>query len=69
MSLFFSFSVAQVLVGLRKPFINNFVFPTWACAACLDNNNSVRTAIENIGGTHARVLSTIPGHGNSKNEK
>ena len=23
----FSFSVAQVLVGLRKQFINNFVFP------------------------------------------
>ena len=26
----FSFSVALVLVGLRKKFINNFVFPTWA---------------------------------------
>ena len=30
---FLQFSVAQVLVGLRKQFINNFVFPTGACAA------------------------------------
>ena len=29
----FSFSVAQMLVGLRKQFINNFDFQTWACAA------------------------------------
>ena len=27
---FLLFSVAQVLVGLRKQFINNFVFHTWA---------------------------------------
>ena len=33
LSLFFSFSVAQVL-------INNFVFPTWACAAGFNNNNN-----------------------------
>ena len=25
----FQFSVVQVLVGLRKQFINNFVFPTY----------------------------------------
>ena len=39
--LCFQFSVAQVLVGLRKQFINNFVFPTWACAASFNNNNIV----------------------------
>ena len=36
----FQFSVVQVLVGLRKQFINNFVFPTWACAAGFNNNNN-----------------------------
>ena len=36
----FQFSVAQVLVGLRKQLINNFVFPTWACAAGFNNNNN-----------------------------
>ena len=36
----FSFSVAQVLVGFQKKFINNFVFPTWACAAGFNNNNN-----------------------------
>ena len=40
MSLFFQFSVVQVLVGLRKQFINNFVFPTWVCSAGLNNNNN-----------------------------
>ena len=35
----FQFSVAQVLVGLRKQ-INNFVFPTWARAAGFNNNNN-----------------------------
>ena len=34
------FSVAQVLMGLRKQFINNFVFPTYACAAGFNNNNN-----------------------------
>ena len=34
----FSFSVAQVLVVIGKQFINNFVFPTWACAAGFNNN-------------------------------
>ena len=29
----FQFSVVQVLVELCKQFINNFVFPTLACAA------------------------------------
>ena len=27
---FLQFFVAQVLVGLQKQFMNNFVFPTWA---------------------------------------
>ena len=36
---FFFFPVAQVLVGLRKQFRNNCVFPTWACAAGFNNNN------------------------------
>ena len=35
----FQLSVEQVLVGLRKQFINNFVFPTWACAAGFKKNN------------------------------
>ena len=38
--VFFQFSVAQVLVGLRKKFMNFFVFPTWTCAAGFNNNNS-----------------------------
>ena len=36
----FQFSVAQVLVGLQKQFINNFIFPTWICAAGFNNNNT-----------------------------
>ena len=40
MSLFFSFFVVQVLVGLRKQFIDHFVSPTWACAAGFNNNNN-----------------------------
>ena len=35
------FSVAQVLVGLRKQLMNNDVLPTRACAAGFDNNNSI----------------------------
>ena len=38
---FLQFSVVQVLVGLRKQFINNFVFSTWACAAGFHNNNTI----------------------------
>ena len=37
----FQFSVAQVLVGLRKQFINNFAFSTWACAAGFNNNSTL----------------------------
>ena len=37
----FQFSVVQVFVGLRKQFINNFVFPTWACAAGFNNNKLI----------------------------
>ena len=36
----FQFSVEQIIVGLRKQFINNFVFPTWACAVGFNNNNN-----------------------------
>ena len=40
----FLFSVVQVRVGLRKQFMNDYVFPTWACAAGFDNfNNTVLT--------------------------
>ena len=34
------FFVAQVLVGLRKNFINNFVFQTLACVAGYNNNKN-----------------------------
>ena len=27
-------------MGLRKIFINNFIFPTWECAAGFNNNNN-----------------------------
>ena len=37
---FLQFSAAPVIMGLRKQFINNFVFPTWACAAGFNNNNN-----------------------------
>ena len=36
----FSFPVAQALVGLRKQFISNFVFPTWAWTAGFNNDNN-----------------------------
>ena len=36
----FQFSVAQVLVGLQKQFINNFIFPIWACASGFNYNNN-----------------------------
>ena len=29
---FLQFPISQVLMGLSKQFINNFVFPTWVCA-------------------------------------
>ena len=37
----FQFFLAQVLVGLCKQFINNFVFPTYSCAAGFNNNNGL----------------------------
>ena len=37
---FLQFSMAQVLVGLRNQFMDNFVFHTWACAAGFYNNNN-----------------------------
>ena len=36
---FLQFVVAQVLVGFRKQFINNFVFHAWTCTAGFNNNN------------------------------
>ena len=39
-SCFLQFSVAQVLVWLRKQFMNNFVFPARVCAAGFNNNNN-----------------------------
>ena len=39
---FIQFSVAQVLVWLRKQFINNFVFPAGACAAGFNNKKNNR---------------------------
>ena len=33
----FQLSLVQVLVGLRKLFISNFAFPTWACTAGFNN--------------------------------
>ena len=37
---FLPFSVAYVFVGLGQQFINNFVFPAWACAAGFNNYKS-----------------------------
>ena len=34
------FFVMQVLVGLQKQFINNFIFSTWACAAGFNKNTN-----------------------------
>ena len=42
--LCFQFSVAQVLVGLRKQFVNNLVSPTFAYAA--NNNNNTKTIVK-----------------------
>ena len=39
MSLFSIFFVVQVLVGLRKQFINNFVSATWAKKNNNNDNN------------------------------
>ena len=33
-------------MGLRKQFINNFAFPTLACAACFNNNNNNANVIK-----------------------
>ena len=46
LSLFFSFSVVQVLVGLRKQFMSNFVFITYACAADCYNNYNIRQFVK-----------------------
>ena len=44
----FQFSVAQVLVGLRMQFMNNFVFSTWACAAGFNNNRIIRKMLPEL---------------------
>ena len=44
---FLQFSAAQVLVGSRKQFINNFVFQNWACTAGFNNNNKNNDADNN----------------------
>ena len=31
--------MSQVLLGLQKQFMSNFVFSTWACVAGFNNNN------------------------------
>ena len=36
----FQFTVVKVLAGLRKQFVNNFVFPAFACAAGFNDNNN-----------------------------
>ena len=38
---FLQFSVAQVLVVLRKQIVNNFVFSTWASTAGFNNNYNI----------------------------
>ena len=50
---FLQFSMAQVLVGLRKQLINYFVFLTWACAAVSNNNNNNNTL-------HHLLFSSVP---------
>ena len=42
---FLQVSLAQVLVGLRMQFINNFVFSTWACVAGFNNNKNNNNSI------------------------
>ena len=58
----FKFSVTQVLVGLRKQFINNFVFATLACAAGFNNNNNNNIAVvfqlSDLHGSNANVRHT-----------
>ena len=49
-------------MGLRKQFMNNFVFPTWACAAGFNNNNNnnASRAAELING--CRPPMDVPAH-------
>ena len=51
---FLQFSMEQVLVGLRKQFMNNFVYPTYFCAAGFNNNNIIicRFPLQNLGIWH-----------------
>ena len=44
---FLQVSLAQVLVGFRQQFINNFVFLTWACAAGFNNNKIYFLMLQN----------------------
>ena len=45
MLCFYQFSVALVLVGLRKIFFSNFAFPTWVCAAGFNNHNNNKNSV------------------------
>ena len=56
----FQFSVVHVLVGLRKQCINNFVFPTWACAVGFNNNNKVEVVITGSPPPVVRVITGAP---------
>ena len=62
LSLFFSFSVAEVFVGLR---INNFVILTWACAAGCNNinNNNIFTKLSVYAAWYPLKGSIINGRG------
>ena len=53
---FFYFSVAQGFEGLRKQFINNFVFLTRVCAADFNNNNNDMPREELL------ILEQLPSH-------
>ena len=54
---FLQFSVAHVLVELRKKFTNNFVFPAWAYAAGFNNNNNqLRIA---VGQSQLRTIASM----------
>ena len=45
---FLQFSVALVLVGLQKQFINNFVFPNGPVLLVFNNNNNEQTLLNLI---------------------
>ena len=42
---FFNFPWRRYNCGLEKHFLNNFVFPVWACAAGFNNNNNINNVV------------------------